>query len=62
VLQAEIVMVQWSFASDHRNLQLGSATATQDAKSGGIDDPFHTHFASNRWPRPMNPSIRSPRR
>jgi hypothetical protein len=39
VLQAEIVIVQSSFASDHRNLQLGSATATQDAKSGGFETP-----------------------
>ncbi len=36
-MQAEIVIVRWSFASDHRNLQLGSDSATQDAKSGGFE-------------------------
>jgi hypothetical protein len=37
VLESEIVIVQWSFPSDHCNLQLGSASATRDAKSGGFE-------------------------
>jgi DNA-binding transcriptional MerR regulator len=47
VLQAEIVIVRWTFASDHRNLQLGSATATQDAKSGGFETPYRSYDISH---------------
>jgi hypothetical protein len=52
VLQAEIVIARWSFASDHRNLQLGSASATQDAKSGGFETSaprFDRRAIARQW-------------